>query len=60
MEVYDDIVNFGISYEYMNKNYIEKILKPTLSYNNKTLEDFDNDVYSSYEDQEDNNENQKD
>lgn len=43
-EPYSELVNFGWEFNWFNKTYLQKIVVPTLSFNNKTIEQFNEDV----------------
>ncbi len=43
-ECYEELVQYGFTYECFNNTFIQKVVKPTLRYYNKTKEQFDNDV----------------
>ena len=52
LEPYDDLVNFGWEYEMFNSQYKNKILNPTLSFNQKTIEQFNTDVKKNRDEQD--------
>jgi hypothetical protein len=43
-EPYEDLVNFGWEYGWFNKPYQQKIILPTLVFNNKTVQQFNEEV----------------
>ena len=43
-EPYEDLVNFGWEYSWFNKTFQQKIILPTLAFNNKTPLQFNEDV----------------
>lgn len=43
-EPYDDLVAFGWEFSWFNKTYQQKIILPTLAFNNKTIQQFNEDV----------------
>lgn len=43
-EPYKDLVNFGWEYSMFNKTFQQKIIIPTLTLNNKTVQQFNEDV----------------
>lgn len=44
VEVYEDLVGFGWPYDLFSDSYKRKIIFPTLQYNNKTVEQFNEEV----------------
>ena len=45
-EPYKDLVAFGWDYGWFNQNFQQKIIIPTLAFNNKTVQQFNEDVYN--------------
>lgn len=43
-ESYEDLVNFGWEYGMFNKKFQKKIVLPTLSFNGKSIKQFNEDV----------------
>lgn len=43
-EPYKDLVNFGWECRMFNKTYQQKVILPTLAFNNKTIQQFNEDV----------------
>lgn len=43
-EPYDDLVSFGWEWTMFNKTFQQKIILPTLAFNNKTVQQFNEDV----------------
>lgn len=43
-EPYDDLVSFGWEYSWFNKTFQQKVILPTLAFNNKTIQQFNEDV----------------
>lgn len=43
-EPYDDLVSFGWEWNMFNKTFQQKIILPTLAFNNKTIQQFNEDV----------------
>lgn len=43
-EPYDDLVSFGWEWNMFNKTFQQKIILPTLAFNNKTVQQFNEDV----------------
>lgn len=43
-EPYEDLVFFGWEFNMFNKKYQQKIIMPTLAFNNKTVQQFNEDV----------------
>ena len=43
-EPYDDLVSFGWEWSMFNKTFQQKIILPTLAFNNKTVQQFNEDV----------------
>lgn len=46
-EPYDDLVNYGFTYDMFFKTYRDKILLPSLRYYGKTIQQFNLDVMSN-------------
>lgn len=44
LENYNDLINYGWEYNQFSKSYRNKIVYPTLLYNQKTVEQFDKEV----------------
>ena len=44
-EPYDDLVNYGWDYSWFNRTFQQKIILPTLAFSNKTIQQFNEDVY---------------
>lgn len=43
-EPYIDLVSFGWEFDMFNKTYQQKVIMPTLVFNNKTVQQFNDDV----------------
>lgn len=43
-EPYEDLINFGWDFSWFNNTYQQKIIIPTLTFNNKTIQQFNDDV----------------
>ncbi len=43
-EPYDELVAFGWEFSWFNRPYQQKIILPTLAFNNKTVQQFNEDV----------------
>ena len=43
-EPYDDLVSFGWEWSMFNKTFQQKVILPTLAFNNKTVQQFNEDV----------------
>jgi hypothetical protein len=43
-EPYDDLISFGWEWSMFNKTYQQKVLLPTLAFNNKTVQQFNEDI----------------
>jgi hypothetical protein len=43
-EPYEDLLNFGWEFNMFNRMYQQKIILPTLAFNNKTIQQFNEDV----------------
>lgn len=43
-EPYDELVAFGWEFSWFNRAYQQKIILPTLAFNNKTVQQFNEDV----------------
>ena len=52
-EPYDDLVNFGWEYSWFNKTFQQKVILPTLAFNNKTIQQFNEDVIKKRDDKSD-------
>lgn len=44
IEVYEDLIEYGWISELFCKTYRQKVLIPTLQYNNKTIKEFDEEI----------------
>lgn len=49
-EPYDDLVSFGWEFSMFNKPYQQKIILPTLAFNNKTILQFNEEVRKKRDD----------
>ena len=48
-EPYEDLVNFGWEFGWFNKTFQQKVILPTLAFNNKTVQQFNEDVRNKRE-----------
>ena len=44
IQPYEDLVNFGWIFELFSKTYRQRVIIPTLQYNGKTVQQFDDEV----------------
>ena len=51
-EPYEDLVNFGWEYRMFNKTFQQKIILPTLSFNGKSVKQFNEDVEKKRDEKE--------
>ena len=51
-EPYEDLVSFGWEYLMFNKTYRQKVILPTLAFNNKTVQQFNDDVQKKRDDKD--------
>jgi hypothetical protein len=51
-EPYEDLVNYGWEFNRFTKSYGQKIILPTLIFNGKTVEQFNEDVVKKREENE--------
>lgn len=58
LEIYEDLVSFGIYYSEYNSSYKSEILNPSLAYYHKTAEEFNSDVDKMLNKKEDNKEDE--
>jgi hypothetical protein len=49
-ESYEDLVNYGWEFNWFCKKYQQKIILPTLTFNHKTIDQFNDDVRNRLKD----------
>lgn len=51
-EPYEELVAFGWEFNMFNKTYLKKVVLPTLAFNNKTIEQFNEEVRKKREEKD--------